>query len=153
MKYKTGAEIVFEELTDDHLLPLLDLVLKLWPECDRTEESSHFADVAKSDSATCFLAKIDAAWIGFIYVALRHEHVEGASTSPVAYIEGIYVEPSGRQTGIGRQLVLLAEAWGRLRGCSQLASDTEVGNSGSIHFHRQAGFKETGRIVTFLKEL
>ena len=78
---------------------------------------------------------------------------EGAYTSPVGYLEGIYVEPAFRRCGVAAELVRACEAWARARGCSEFASDTEAENVRSIHFHLSVGFQEANRVVCFLKRL
>jgi aminoglycoside 6'-N-acetyltransferase I len=38
-------------------------------------------------------------------------------------------------------------------GYKELASDTEISNTQSIEIHKKLGFKETERVVCFLKKL
>lgn len=90
--------------------------------------------------------------IGFLEVWLR-EYAEGASSSPVGYLEGWYVEPDFRCKGIGRMLVEAGENWARSVGCTDIASDSEVDNVGGIRAHQQLGYAEVTRIVCFLKAL
>ena len=49
---------------------------------------------------------------GFIEVSLR-DYAEGCQTSPVAYIEGWYVDEHCRRRTLGTRLVQAAEAWAR----------------------------------------
>ena len=89
--------------------------------------------------------------IGFAEVALRRGYVNGCVSSPVAFLEGIYVLPEHRRGGAGRALVAVAEQWGREHGCRELASDALLGNELSRRFHGGAGFEETERAVYFCK--
>ena len=84
---------------------------------------------------------------------MRHDYVNGTRTSPVAFLEGIYVEPDHRGTGVARMLVMGVEAWGRQQGCSELASDTGIDNVVSQQMHEALGFSETQRVVFFRKLL
>jgi aminoglycoside 6'-N-acetyltransferase I len=53
----------------------------------------------KSDGVV-FVAQDDQAkLVGFAGVSLRHDHVDGASISPVPYVEGWFVEASFRKQG------------------------------------------------------
>ena len=89
----------------------------------------------------------------FAEAALRHDHVNGCDTSPVAFLEGIFVRPNIQGAGIGRLLLTSIQSWARERGCSELASDAHIGNLASHAFHRAAGFEETDRVVYFRKLL
>ena len=55
--------------------------------------------------------------------------------------------------GIGRELVRQAEAWAREKGCTEMASDAEIGNEGSLAAHLNLGYSETSRLVHLRKDL
>jgi aminoglycoside 6'-N-acetyltransferase I len=84
---------------------------------------------------------------------LRRDYVNGCETSPVAFLEGIYVPPDRRRGGAGRALIARAEQWARDRGCQEFASDALLANEASHRFHSGAGFEETERVVYFRKPL
>lgn len=100
-----------------------------------------------------FIAKNHGIYLGFIQLSLRNDFVEGTSTTPVLYMEGIYVDPSHRKEGIARRLIETGEKWGKEKGCSEMASDTEINNQLSVEFHQSMGFDEVNRLVTFKKKL
>ncbi len=95
----------------------------------------------------------DGALLGFAEVALRTDYVPGMRTSPVAFLEAIYVAPTARRRGIARALVMRAHAWGRARGCSEFASDALLDNDASHAMHRALGFVETRRVVFFRRDI
>lgn len=99
-----------------------------------------------------FVAEIEGTLVGFIEVSLR-AYAEGCNSSPVGYLEGWYVAPQHRQGGIGRRLVEAAEGWARAKGCSEMASDTELHNTPSQQAHARLGYSEVERIVCFRKSL
>lgn len=141
------------ELTNETLATATQLTIALWPECNFEEEYENCKKILSSKKETIFLAQVKDEYIGFIHVSLRYEYVEGTSSSPVAYIEGIYVKPNFRKTGIGKILVEKGEVWGWKNGAKEYASDTEIENQVSIDFHQQLGFKEANRIVNFSKKI
>ena len=100
-----------------------------------------------------FLALEDGAPAGFAQCQLRRDYVEGTETSPVGYLEGIYVREQYWGRGMARALLTACENWAAERGCAEFASDCELGNAGSIAFHLRAGFAEANRIVCFTKRL
>ncbi len=95
----------------------------------------------------------DGRALGFVEVSLRRDHVVGTSTSPVAFLESIYVVAAARGNGLARALVAQARALGRARGCSEFASDTLLDNAASQAMHRALGFEETRRVVYFRQSL
>ena len=108
--------------------------------------------LAGPDSAVFLAFDADAA-VGFANCSLRRDYVEGTGSSPVGYLEGIYVLPEYRNRGIARALAALCEDWARARGCAEFASDCELDNTDSLAFHLRIGFDEVNRIICFAKKL
>jgi aminoglycoside 6'-N-acetyltransferase I len=133
---------------------LAALRFALWPdeplEFRRAETE---ANVARADGLATFVAEDAGEVVAFAEVSLRHDYVNGCETSPVAFLEGIYVGPEQRGRGVARALVAAAEQWGRAQGCRELASDALLDNLASHGFHAGAGFEETERVVYFRKVL
>ncbi len=126
----------------------------LWPEEPEDhppEVAAYFADPPAE--AICLVAEAsDGTLVGFGEVGMRR-YAEGCRTSPVGYLEGIYVDESHRRRGAARGLVMAGEAWARRLGCTEFASDRALGNDASGAFHRAAGFDEVERIVCYRKDL
>jgi aminoglycoside 6'-N-acetyltransferase I len=91
----------------------------------------------------------DGSAIGFVEASQRVDYVNGTSTSPVAFLEGLYVEPSARRKGVARALVAEVDRWAAAHGLSELASDSPIDNVTSHATHRALGFAETERVVYF----
>jgi aminoglycoside 6'-N-acetyltransferase I len=89
---------------------------------------------------------------GFSEASIRN-YADGCETSPVAYLEGWYVDPDSRRVGIGRALVEAVEAWGRQRGLHELASDALLENEAGHRAHEHLGFLEVERAVRYRKSL
>lgn len=142
-----------EKLNTNNLSALLELYIKLFPDCNYTEEQKYFEKALNTDKETCFLVKSGDKYIAFIHLNLRTDYVEGATTSPVAYVEAIYVEPDYQKTGIGKLLVDAASQWAKAMGCTEYASDVELTNENSIGFHKSLGFTEVNRVACFVKDL
>lgn len=128
------------------------LAARLWPSNTAAEMEADLKAHCQAGGAV-FLAREESGWIGFAQCGLRRDYVEGAHTSPVGYLEGVYVEPAFRRRGVAAELVRACEEWAREQGCSEFASDAEVENMRSIHFHLTVGFQESNRVVCFLKRL
>ncbi|WP_298956326.1 aminoglycoside 6'-N-acetyltransferase [uncultured Methylobacterium sp.] len=89
----------------------------------------------------------------FAEASLRHDYVNGCDTSPVAFLEGIFVQPEDRRSGLGEALSAAVQSWARERGCTELASDALLENLASHAFHIAVGFEETERVVYFRKRI
>ena len=139
--------------TEQDAAVLADLALMLWPNHDATELRDEFAEILKSEEAACFLAYEAGVPVGFAQCQLRHDYVEGTQTSPVGYLEGIFVQPEFRHRGLAKQLLGACESWAKEKGCLEFARDCELGNDGSLNFHLSMGFAEANRIVCFTKKL
>ena len=91
--------------------------------------------------------------VGLIELSLRHDYVNGTQTTPVAFLEGIYVDPLHRRRGVARDLIAVATQWALARGAREMASDAALDNHTSHRMHRALGFQETERVVYFRKAL
>jgi len=131
---------------------VLALALLLWPE-EADALSEEIADMLGNPEEAIFVAVDGKALAGFAQCSLRHDYVEGTSTSPVGYLEGIYVRESHRRQGLARELVSACEEWARAQNCTEFASDCLLENQLSIRFHHDVGFQEANRLVCFLKRL
>lgn len=128
------------------------LAAKMW-ETDAEMLEAEFRSLTGSAEAACFLAEEAGVPAGFAQCQLRHDYVEGTDSSPVGYLEGIYVAEAFRRKGFARALLGACESWARERGCTEFASDCELENRDSLRFHLQMGFAEANRVICFRKDL
>ncbi len=129
---------------------------RLWPRASAIELADEVRAFLDGESgayvAVAFVAIAADVPVGFIELAVR-PFADGCDSAPVPHVEGWYVEPGARGRGAGRALMDAAEAWARERGFVELASDTEVHNSGSLAAHVRCGFAETERLIKLRKSL
>jgi aminoglycoside 6'-N-acetyltransferase I len=133
----------------------LRLRQELWPHCSREEHLTEMSSFcARPERFAQFVAYAGSGQaVGFIEVAVRTDYVNGTDSSPVAFVEGIYVVPEARRMGTARALVAAAERWAANKGCREIASDAGLENETSHAMHRALGFQETERVVFFRKLL
>jgi aminoglycoside 6'-N-acetyltransferase I len=101
--------------------------------------------------ARAFIAE-DGGTLGFVELSLRN-YAEGCATSPVPYVEGLYVAEDARRNNVGRLLMAAAEDWARDHGFTEIASDTQIENAASLAAHQAYGFTEVERIACLRKAL
>lgn len=135
-------------------LPVLaELACQLWSDNAVAEMQEDMAAILAQSNAALFLACDGQNAIGFAQCQLRHDYVEGTESSPVGYLEGIYVADGYRKQGIARELLTACESWAKTKGCAEFASDCELDNAQSLQFHLNVGFEEANRIICFTKKL
>ena len=132
----------------------LQLRMALWP-ADRADHLQEMQELcAQAGRYAQFLAYSALGEPqGLVEVALRSDYVNGTESSPVGFLEGLYVAPAFRKQGIAAMLVKTAEQWAREQGCTEMASDALLDNTASQAMHRALGFVETERVVYFRKPL
>lgn len=124
---------------------------KLWPDCPPSESAAEAAEFLAGHSAVklVLFALENETAIGFAEISERSvvDGCEGAQ----AYLEGWYVAPEYQGKGVGGALIAAAAVWARAAGYDYLGSDAELDNLVSQKAHAALGFKETGRVVTYIR--
>jgi aminoglycoside 6'-N-acetyltransferase I len=83
----------------------------LWPDGTPEEHLSEMSSVcADSRRYAQFVAYTESnTAVGFVEAALRTDYVNGTTSTPVAFLEGLYVVPEARRQGVARALVAAIE--------------------------------------------
>jgi aminoglycoside 6'-N-acetyltransferase I len=131
----------------------LAMRLILWPEASSREHLSSMADAIAREHFVRIAYGDDGSAIGFVETSKRVDYVNGTESSPVAFLEGIYVVPEYRHRGVARTLANEAAQWGLAQGCREFASDSLLSNVDAHSVHVALGFEETERVVYFRKKL
>lgn len=129
------------------------LAVLMWNDSSVEELINDFEGISCSEDAQVFLIYEEDIPVGFAQCQLRHDYVEGTETSPVGYLEGIFIKEGYRHQGYARKLLYECEKWALEKGCMEFASDCETDNGISLQFHMAAGFTESNRIICFAKKL
>ncbi|MBO4830945.1 MAG: GNAT family N-acetyltransferase [Oscillospiraceae bacterium] len=132
---------------------LAALAIQMWKDNDPEELAEEFRRLTADEDAACFLKYTDGRPVAFAQCQLRHDYVEGTDSSPVGYLEGVFVSEGYRRKGYAAELLKECEKWASEKGCTEFASDCELCNAESLGFHTAAGFREVNRIICFRKEL
>lgn len=130
-----------------------DLSILLFPDSTFDEELDLHKKILAADNELGLLYQKDGLYVGFMHLCIRNDYVNGTDTSPVVFIEAIYVLPEYRNQGIGREFMKYAEEFARQRGIKQLASDCFIDNHLSENFHKSCGFIEKERVICFVKDV
>ena len=145
--------MIIEQVAQGGLDELCALALLLWGDHEPQELRAELAGILALPEAAFYVARDQDTAVGFAQCQLRHDYVEGTESSPVGYLEGVYVQPQHRGKGVARALLEACQKWAKAMGCAEFASDCELSNQQSLRSHLKAGFKEANRIICFVKRL
>lgn len=144
---------MIEKATLHDMESVARLAAQMWDGSSVDELMAEFQDMLHGNDSAVFVYKVDSSVVGFAQCGLRCDYVEGTGSSPVGYLEGIFIEENFREKGYAKALLRQCELWAKERGCSEFASDCELDNVDSFRFHLKCGFAEVGRIICFTKKL
>jgi aminoglycoside 6'-N-acetyltransferase I len=142
--------------SEDDIDDWVDLRLALWPDAGREEHRKEIVELLLTrdgDAANVIARGGDGTAAGFAEATLRRDYVNGCDTSPVAFLEGLYVRSDCRREGVARQLCRAIEEWARGLGCAEFGSDVLLDNPTSQRMHEALGFEERERVVFYRKRL
>lgn len=132
---------------------IASLAILMWKQHTIQDLIDEFSNIISTGKAQFFLKYYKDIPIGFAQCQLRYDYVEGTNSSPVGYLEGIFVKESYRNKGYAKELLAACETWATERGCREFASDCEINNINSFRFHKAVDFIEANRIICFTKTL
>ncbi len=144
---------MIQKATNSDSRILAEMAVQMWDSHTVDELATEFTETITSGKAVFFIKYADGVPVGFAQCSLRTDYVEGTDSSPVGYLEGIFVKAEYRNKGYAKELLLACEKWAKDMGCNEFASDCELDNIGSFKFHMAMGFDEANRIICFKKNL
>lgn len=144
---------MIRQASKDDIWMIAGLAVKLWDDSSVEELAEEFSELIVKDNACVFLKYENDISVGFAQCQLRSDYVEGTETSPVGYLEGIFILEGYRKRGYAKELLHACEAWAKDMGCKEFASDCELDNMDSFRFHMAMQFAEANRIICFTKKL
>ena len=132
---------------------LAELAVQMWSSHTILELKADFEEITENEQAICYIKYVDSKPVGFAHCQLRTDYVEGTHSSPVGYLEGIFIKAEYRNHGFAKELLKECEKWAKEKGCTEFASDCELDNDDSFRFHRAMEFEEANRIICFRKDI
>ena len=132
---------------------LAEMAVQMWDSHTVDELETEFTETLNDKQSVFFIKYVNDVPVGFAQCGLRSDYVEGTESSPVGYLEGIFVKKDYRNNGYAKELLLSCETWAKNIGCTEFASDCELNNIGSLKFHIAMGFDEANRSICFKKRI
>ena len=137
----------------DNACEVANLAIRMWEDNSIEGLTEEFIELIEKEDAQIFIKFVENKAVGFAQCQLRYDYVEGTESSPVGYLEGIFVEEEYRGKGFAQELLSECQKWAKKKGCQEFASDCELDNITSLKFHMAMGFEEANRIICFTKKL
>jgi aminoglycoside 6'-N-acetyltransferase I len=81
---------------------IAELAMLLWPDNEINDLENEMLEYIVSDKRAVFICYSETMPVGFAQCSLRNDYVEGTDSSPVGYLEGIFVKDEYRKRGIGK---------------------------------------------------
>ncbi|NMA84883.1 MAG: GNAT family N-acetyltransferase [Epulopiscium sp.] len=145
--------MIISKITSKDIQSVAQLANIMWSNSTIEELESDFKEIMKDKNVVVFVATEKEEVVGFAQCQLRYDYVEGTNSSPVGYLEGIFIRQECRHKGYAKELLKYCEKWSVEKGCKEFASDCELTNETSFKFHLSMGFSEANRIICFTKQL
>ena len=99
------------------------------------------------DDQQLFVAESGGAIVGWVHV-IRAEYLEA---DPFVVIGGLVVDRECRRQGIGRRLMLEAEAWARTQRCTVVRLSSSVTRTAAHEFYERLGYTKIKTQYAFAK--
>ena len=84
---------------------LANLAVQMWDSHSVRELIVEFSEIMEKGNSQFFLKYENDIPIGFAQCQLRYDYVEGTKTSPVGYLEGIFIKEGYRNKGYVKELL------------------------------------------------
>ena len=145
----TDKSIKLTPITADDFALWKTMRIDLYGELEAGAHDAEMPDIfGRDDWRLWFVEDAAGQRIGLVELSLRNV-VDGCLSSPVPYIEGLYVVPAQRNQGFGKQLIDRLLAWSAEQGYTELALNTWVSNEGAQRLYQSLGFIENERVVEY----
>ena len=92
--------------------------------------------ISRRDSREVFVATTEERIVGWAAVSVHESFVESAG----AHLNGLVVDESVRNSGIGGELLAAAKAWARERDCKEMCLHSNVVRDRAHAFYRRHGY-------------
>ena len=114
---RKGKNMIYKATKND-AHTIAKLAILMWKNHTIDELATDFEEILSSNKSAIFLLSLENEIVGFAQCQLRHDYVEGTDSSPVGYLEGIFVKEEYRNQGYAKELLKKCEEWVKENGCT-----------------------------------
>ena len=95
---------------------LVSLAIQMWKSHTVEDLTKIFCEHIRKGKNIIFLAISEEHIVGFAQCGLRFDYVEGTDSSPVGYLEGIFVLEEYKKRGYAKELLGECQNWAKDQG-------------------------------------
>lgn len=99
--------------TNNDIHILAEMAVQMWDSHTVDELETEFMETLNDSHSAFFIKYINNMPVGFSQCSLRTDYVEGTESSPVGYLEGIFVKEEYRKNGYAKELLCACEMWAK----------------------------------------
>ena len=92
---------------------LAELAVQMWDSHTVAELETEFSETLNDEQSVFFIKYVNEIPVGFAQCGLRTDYVEGTESSPVGYLESIFVKEEYRKNGYAKELLCACEMWAK----------------------------------------
>jgi ribosomal protein S18 acetylase RimI-like enzyme len=149
----------YREASREDLLPICQLGNDVnamhhhaWPHVfagatEPAAHASHWLQSLGAENATTFVCEQGANIIGFVTVCFVQDNSPLLQPVPYARVGTVCVANEHRGSGIGRELMRLAEQWAANRGVSDIRLNVWDFNSRAIKLYAELGYEVRSHVL------
>ena len=109
---------------------------------DTTQLKTDILDLLTNSEAALFVGELDDQLVGIAEIYLRDEPPSPfRHSAPHGYLQSLFVVPSLRGQGLGRQLVTACHDWAQKQGAVEIKLETWDFPQGPFKFYQKIGYQ------------
>jgi GNAT superfamily N-acetyltransferase len=135
--------------TRDDALAIIDLTRQLGYSLPDQTILENLERVLGDERRAALVAISDGKVIGWCTVLIDFAITE----PPYALLSGMVIDESHRGKGVGRELLLVAEAWAKSQGLKRIRLRTNLLRSGAHAFYERCGYEAVKEQRVYVKTL
>lgn len=136
MSYQMNEKPKVRKAKKSDAVALATLAGELGYPTTEAEMKSRLDKLFSTSNHGIFVAELDSI-VGLIHVTLNHS----LQSDTFADIRGLVVAEGHRGSGIGTQLVAMAEMWAQRKGCHRIRVRTNIVREKARVFYKRLGFQ------------
>ena len=124
---------------------LAEMAVCMWDSHTAAELEMEFARTIEEGREVFFIQYQDQTPVGFAQCSMRSDYVEGTESSPVGYLEGIFVKEDHRGKGYAGECLDYARQIAEKENCYKMMLLTGSKDPETFHFYEKAGYNSSDK--------